>query len=67
MIDTKKLKGMIVAKGLSQYDIAKSLKMSQSSLNLKINNKRAFSFNEAKELMHILECSSEEFVAIFFA
>lgn len=48
------LKLKIIAKGLSQVQVAKLMGVSGTCLNQKLNGKREFSVNEAKKLSEIL-------------
>lgn len=68
MIDTLKLRGLLLTKGYSQKDLAKYLGLSVQSINLKINNKRYFKINEIIKVCHFLKIESvEEIHKIFFA
>ena len=66
MIDTKKLKKRIEEKGISQADIARKLNCAQSTISLKINNKRPFFLDEAWELARMLDIE-DQFCSYFFA
>lgn len=67
MINSNKLKGIIREKGETQCSVAKKLGIAQTSLTLKINNKRAFSLDEANKISEILHLSQSDFKSIFFA
>lgn len=66
MVDTGKIKKKIEEKGISQYEIARMLNCAQSTISLKINNKRPFFLDEAWELAIILGIENE-FCKYFFA
>ena len=54
MVDSEKLKKRIEEMGILQADVAKKLNCSQSTVSLKINNKRPFFLDEAWELARML-------------
>ena len=66
MVDTKKIKQRIEEVGVSQAEIAERLKCAQSTISLKINNKRPFFLDEAWALATILGIENE-FYEYFFA
>lgn len=66
MIDTEKMKKRIEEKGFSQADIARRLNCAQSTISLKINNRRPFFLDEAWELARMLEIE-DQFFSYFFA
>lgn len=66
MVDTEKLKKRIEEKGISQAEVARKLRCAQSTVSLKINNKRPFFLDEAWELAEILEIK-DQFFSYFFA
>ena len=47
MINTGKIKGKMVEMQITQRDVADKLEIAQSTLNLKINNRRPMNLNEA--------------------
>ncbi len=53
-MNTQKLKGRIVEKGLTQGDVANRLGISKTALNNKINGKTEFTAREIKALVIIL-------------
>ncbi len=67
MVNTEKLLVRIREKGVRQGALAEALGIKQSSLSLKINNKRPFFLDEAMQLAEILEISDSEFGTYFFA
>lgn len=66
MVNTQKVKARIVEQGTTQQGIAKALNISQSALNLKINNKRRLNLEEGLRLADILCISKEKFNEYFF-
>lgn len=67
MINTSKIKGKMAELQFTQKDIAKELGIAQSTVNLKINNVRNMSLDEAEKLCDMLQIKDEEFRAYFFA
>ena len=61
-----KINSRIREKGMKQRDIAASLGIKQSTLSLKINNKRPFDLDEAFQMAQLLEIPSDEFSSYFF-
>ena len=66
MVDSEKLKKRIEEMGILQADVAKILNCSQSTVSLKINNKRPFFLDEAWELARMLGIEGQ-FFSYFFA
>ena len=66
MINTRKLKSRIVEIGKTQKECAVRLNMAASTFCQKINNVRAFSLDEAHELLTLLELPDERFAEYFF-
>lgn len=64
MIDTNALRGIIVAKGLSQQDVASELGMTPKTFYSKMK-KGVFGSDEMEKMIDLL--SIENPVAIFFA
>ena len=64
MIDVKKLKGIIVEKGYSQKDVAKSLGIAQKTFYSKMN-KGVFGSDEIEKMIYMLEINDP--IPIFFA
>ena len=56
MINTKKLKGRMVERGITQEDLAKLMKLSRSRINAKLNNENGeiVTLKEAEEIIEIL-------------
>ncbi len=67
MVNTKMLLEKISERGYKQSELAVLLGIKQSSLSLKINNKRPFFLEEALKLARILEIEDHEFGSYFFA
>lgn len=67
MVNTKMLLEKISERGYKQSELAVLLGIKQSSLSLKINNKRPFFLEEALKLARILEIEDREFGSYFFA
>lgn len=68
MVDTLKLKSLMLLNGFKQEDIAKLLNISLQAFNMKINNKRDFRLSEILKLCEILKIeTAQEKMSIFFA
>ncbi len=67
MINTRKIKGRMAERGLTQKDVAKALQIAQPTANQKINNVRSMDLDEAEKLAELLEISTAEFSTYFFA
>lgn len=67
MINTRKIKGRMAERGLTQKDVAKALQIAQPTANQKINNVRSMDLDEAEKLAELLEISAVEFPTYFFA
>lgn len=67
MVNTQKLTELIREKGLKQETLAEMLGIKQSSLSLKIHNKRPFYLSEAALLATALGIPDEKFGTYFFA
>ena len=68
MVDSAKLKAILVEKNLRQEDVAKALGISTQTFNYKINNKSEFLSSEIAKLCEILGVVDEQKVVhIFFA
>ena len=65
MVNTNKLKGAIVAMGLTQEKVANCLGISARGLNNKITNKNEFTASEMEKLIKLLNI--EDIMPIFFA
>lgn len=66
LINSNKLKGRLVEKGLTQKDVADILGIAQPTVNQKINNVRPMGLNEAEKLAELLDIKPEEFQIYFF-
>lgn len=64
MTDTRKLRALIVEKGMTQSEVAEKLNISLTSFNYKVNNKRAFNSDEMFKLCEILQIEDPK--PIFF-
>ena len=67
MANTEKLMSRIRELGMKQKDIADVLGIKQSTLSLKINNKRPFYLDEAFRMAKLLQIPDDEFGSYFFA
>lgn len=67
MINTLKLKAVILERGFTQEQIAQMLGMTIATFNYKVNNKREFKVSEIKRLSEILHLTVDEVNNIFFA
>ena len=67
MINSEMLKNRAKELGVRQQDIADALGLKQSSLNLKLNNRRPMSLEEAEIIAEILGISDDMFASYFFA
>ena len=66
MINTNKLNGRIVEKGLTQEDVALHLGLSQPAVSQKINNVRPMDLDEAEKICDLLDIKDTEFGEFFF-
>lgn len=69
MMDSNKLKGLIISNGLKIQDVAKILDINKSTFSNKMYERNNQQFTQ-KEMMKIKErfnLSSEEFIDIFFS
>lgn len=67
MTNTRKILDRIRELGYKQSDLAKGLGIKQSSLSLKIHNKRPFYIDEAICLAKMLNIRDDEISLYFFA
>lgn len=65
MINTDKIKGRMREMRLSQDDVAKQMRIAQSTLCQKINGSRPMNLDEANELSRILKISDDKFPIYF--
>lgn len=66
MYDYSKLRGKIKEKGMTQEDLSKQLKISESTLSLKLNNQAIFGQDELDKLIEILNIPAREIKEYFF-
>jgi len=66
MIDTEKLKGAVVAAGLTQAEIADKIGLSPTAFNNKVTNKTEFKASEIAKIVSLLNLSEHEISCIFF-
>lgn len=64
MVNSNKLKGLIVSKGLTQKDVAEKLNMTPKTFSLKLK-KGVFGSDEIEMMINLLDISDP--VPIFFA
>ena len=55
MTNSRKIKGLIIEKGMTQKDIASRIGLSRTAFNYKINNKHEFTVSEIMSLCDILD------------
>lgn len=68
MVDTDKLKGLLVSNGLRQEDAAKAIGISTQTFNGKINNKTDFLSSEIEKLCELLNLkNADKVLEIFFS
>lgn len=67
MINSDMLKDRAKERGIKQREIAEALGIKQSSLNLKINNRRPMLLDEAEIIARMLEISDDMFAGYFFS
>lgn len=67
MVNAKKIKNRMTELGITQKDIANSLKIAQPTVNQKINNTRPMNLEEAEQIATILQINNIDFYAYFFA
>ena len=65
--DYSKLLGKIKECGYTQESLAQVIKISESTLNLKLNNKASFKQSEIKIICKVLDISEDEIGVYFFA
>lgn len=65
MVLTNEIKGRIVAKGLTQEEVAKMIGISTRSFNSKLNGKSTFNVDEMEILIKVLNINNP--IEIFFA
>ena len=67
MINSDKLKGRMKEKRITQYKLADALNIKEPTCNLKINNKRPMTLDEANLTSELLGIDCNEFHSFFFA
>lgn len=67
MVNTNKLKGRMKELEITQFDVAKELKLSPPTVSQKLNNVRDFNLEEAEKLSDMLGIEVGEFGVYFFA
>lgn len=67
MVNSKLLKLRAKNMGVRQLDLAEALGIKQSSVNLKINNQRPMTVDEAEIIAELLNISDEMFGVYFFS
>lgn len=64
--DYSKLLGRMREKGYTQIEVCKRMRMSETTLNLTLGNKRPFRQTEISKLCSILEIPMEDVALYFF-
>lgn len=64
--DLNKLKGLMKEKNMTQEDIANSIRISKSTLNLKLNGNALFSQSEIYLISNLLSIPGEQYKEYFF-
>nr|DAG75293.1 MAG TPA: Protein of unknown function (DUF739) [Caudoviricetes sp.] len=54
MVDSNRLKGLIISNGFSQRSFAKAINMNKDTLSLKIHNKSDFKTGEIQKICEVL-------------
>lgn len=67
MVNTLKIKALIIENNYTNELISKKLGISKQSFSMKLNNKREFKASEINKLQLILKININDFVKIFFA
>lgn len=65
--DYSELLGRMRSRGFTQARLAKSVGISETSMNLALNNKREFKQSEIQKICLVLEIPFEEIAKYFFA
>lgn len=65
MTNTQALEHKILSKRVSKREMAKQLNISETSLYLKISNKREFKASEIRKLKEVLDLTTAETIHIF--
>ncbi len=67
MVNSKALKMKMKEENVGQVEMAKALGIKQSTLSLKIHNKRPFFLDEAETVQRLLKIKDADFSEYFFA
>lgn len=67
MINSNKLKGRMVEKGVSQQEAANILGIKQPTFSQKCNGSRDFKAGEVQKLVELLDIADEDVAKYFFA
>lgn len=67
MVNSEMLKRRAAELGVRQLDIANALGLQQSSVNLKLNNRRPMTLEEAETIAGLLQITDDMFATYFFA
>lgn len=67
MVNSGALKDRMKQENVGQAEMAKALGIKQSTLSLKIHNKRPFFLDEAETVQKLLKINDADFSAYFFA
>ena len=60
MVNTRKIKALMIANSFTQKSIAKELNISHTSFSLKLHNEREFKASEIIKLLSLLKISNIE-------
>lgn len=60
MINTTKIKALMILKGIDRYQLAKELGIAYVTINKKLNQKTQFKDNEIKKLSEVLGVTVSE-------
>lgn len=66
MVDTNKLKGVIVEKGKTQQTVAQEIGIDRSTFYRKMKNGGEFSIGEVAKMAEVIPLSDSEAITIFF-
>ena len=66
MVDTNAVILRMTEMGIKQRDVAQAWSCAQSTVSLKLNNKRPLMLDEARILQILLKISDEEFCSYFY-
>lgn len=60
MVNTNRLKGLMVSFGYTQVTLAEKIGISKNALNLKINNNGVFDTNEIEKICEVLDITTDK-------